>query len=253
MSIQLKSFLPYKKFLSSINAFVFRDIKIKDNDLVLGVIYTILKPLFFVIVVSIAISYGFRGTTSDEVILTFTFPLIFWFFFNDAAVQASNCLGTNSDLRSLPNIHPLTIIIGVVISNMILTFLLICFIFVGMNFVGLDVSIKNLMLSFFLISSFTLTYCLFAAVVFYNNSFLLKVHDLFLRALFFASSVIVPINIFPESFQKYLYLNPLAQIMDISRFINLGIFNPYLSYSYIFSCTIIFLLLFFAIYRLRIN
>ena len=242
---------PFKKILRSISSLVARDIKVRDSDILLGLFVTFLKPLFFLGVIVGAVTLGLRGIQAESTAISFLFPLLFWFYFNDAAMKV-NLLDTQDQLRALPNIQPITMMLGVVLSEFVINAVMLAFVFIILFFLQIKINFFITLILFLLTTLFTFAYIYAVSLIVYQNQVLIKFHDIFLRILFFTSSVVVPLSILPIDVQQYLYLNPLCHIMDLSRVYNLETTNTLTSFGYVLSSIFILFIVGTVLYRFRL-
>tara|TARA_B100000989_G_scaffold150828_1_gene112431 strand:- start:6334 stop:7101 length:768 start_codon:yes stop_codon:yes gene_type:complete len=241
-----------KNFFRSVGALVVRDVKVRDSDIILGLIVTFLKPLFFLAVIVGAVTLGLRGVQAESTAISFLFPLLFWFYFNDAAMKV-NLLDSQEQLKALPNIQPLSMMLAVVLSEFVINSILLAFIFITLIFFEISVDFFFTTILFLLTTLFTFAYVFFVSLIVYKNQVLVKFHDVFLRILFFTSSVVVPLSILPQNVQSFLYINPLCHIMDLSRVYNLELTNSLTSFSYVMWSIFIMVVFGFVLYRYRLQ
>lgn len=247
----VKNEQPLQKVFRSLSSLVSRDIKVRDSDILLGLIVTFLKPLFFLGVIVGAVTLGLRGVQAESAAINFLFPLLFWFYFNDAAMKV-NLLDTQEQLKALPNIQPITMMIAAVLSEFIINGVMLGLVFMILFFLQIEINYFYTLILFLVTTLFTLTYIYTVSLLVYQNQVLIKFHDIFLRILFFTSSVVVPLSILPPNVQKFLYINPLCHIMDLSRVYNLNVTNTLTSFEYIFTATFILFIIGTILYRVRL-
>ena len=174
----VKNEQPLQKVFRSLSSLVSRDIKVRDSDILLGLIVTFLKPLFFLGVIVGAVTLGLRGIQAESAAINFLFPLLFWFYFNDAAMKV-NLLDTQEQLKALPNIQPITMMIAAVLSEFIINGVMLGLVFMILFFLQIEINYFYTLILFLVTTLFTLTYIYTVSLLVYQNQVLIKFHDIF--------------------------------------------------------------------------
>ena len=185
---------------------------------VLGVAWTLVSPLLYMIVLSIAFSQVFRSPVKHYPIYVLI-GIIFWNFFAQTTVYAMNSLASGGTL--IKRIYlPRSIFAVASIGNGIVN--------LGISLVPLVaimvVSRHTLYPTWWMLPFATLLLAMFSLGVALVVSMLavwfadvVEMYGVLLQALFFLTPVIYPKEILPATFAAYMDLNPLSSLLEVFR------------------------------------
>lgn len=210
--IYWKTFQKYKYLLS---LFVRRDIKRKYKGSYLGILWSLLQPLFHMLVLTLVFSTLFNRDIENFPVYLLCGLLLFQFF--------SKC--TNQSMRSVISAASLIkkiylpkyiTTLSSIISNFI--FFLISLIVLVLIMIATQASVTwsilfapvYLLIFFFFCCGVSLI--LATINVFFRD--LEHIYGVFIIALHFSSAIFYPPEIIPEKYQFILILNPLYYFID---------------------------------------
>lgn len=219
----------FKKYRYFLLQLVNRDIKLKYRKSVLGIFWSLLEPLIFMIVITIIFSTVFQRAIPNFPVYYLTGYLIFAFFSS----------GTNAALRSI-------ISKGTLLTTIYVPKYLFCLSAVLSNFVTFLISLIVLFAVMFathvnftiyiIFSSLPILALLFLTIgvglilatlnVFFRD--LQHLWGVFTKVLMWGLALFYPPEIIPESYRWILYYNPIYAIIACCRdsFLYGTLYNP---------------------------
>ena len=220
--IDLKELWHYRELLGFL---IWRDIKVRYKQTVLGGLWAVLQPLIGTLVFGILFTRVAKIETPGIPYPLFVYAgLVPWTFFAGALSLSSNSLiGSEQMIRKtyLPRVLiPMAAILGLVL-DMLIGFALMGFLLAYYRF-PLTLSIVWLpasILGAFLVAS-GLGLILSALNVHYRD--VKYVVPFFVQMAFFLTPVIYPLHNVPQSFKLLLGLNPMAGMEEGFRHVLLG-------------------------------
>jgi lipopolysaccharide transport system permease protein len=215
-----------RRFQFLIQNLIIRDIKIRYRNSLLGVLWSLLTPLFMMLVFTLVFTIALGNTSVRQYPVFVLVGLIPWNFFNGALR-----LGTNSFLSNAVLIKkvyfprellPFSAIIAELVNFGIAFLVLIIFLYGS----GLSLTIHALWVPFILFTQLLLTVGLSLLLgsinVFYRDVGMIM--DVGLLALFFLTPIMYPLDQYPEvatllgvqfdPAQVMRWINPMASIID---------------------------------------
>ena len=205
--------------------FVWRDLKVRYKQTVLGAGWAIIQPLFTMLLFSLFFG-RLAGVPSDGIPYPlFAFAgLVPWSYFSSSLIQGANSLITNAGLIKKVYFPRLTIPIGKVLSALVdlgLAFLLL----LGMTFYfGEHITVKVLWLpAFVLLAMITAL-----GAVFWLAAMNVRFRDVeqvlpFLAQLWlFATPIAYPSSLVPERWRLIYGINPMVGVTEGFRWALLG-------------------------------
>ncbi len=221
-----------------------RDLKLRYNQTLLGILWVILQPVIPVLI--FAVIFGkFAHFESDGVpYILFAFSgLIPWLMFSQVVQRAANSLIADETLLTkvyFPRMAlPLSKTFAVFIDFLISMGVFVIFLMIYHNDFSLRLLLVPLVTFVALILSFGLG-ILFAAWNFYFGDFKFLLPFL-LQIWMYASPVVFTINIVPEKYRFIFSLNPVVGIIEAFRwcfFSSIQVF-PFLAFNLSISFTAI--------------
>lgn len=203
-----------------------------------GVIWSTFNPLLLIIGLSILVSIGLRGRSFQLEYIVFIF--LFWFAFTSIVSETIN-FKPKIFLISKKFINPWLLIVVLFISNFLKVFLRFLVVYIAMTFLEFELQPYHLCASMILLLFFGFFYGTIISTLFHNNAFFSDLHGYFLQALFFTSSVIIPVTRLPENLREILLYNPIVHLMEWIKVPTSGINYTYIDIDYFLSWFFIFL------------
>ncbi len=221
---RFKALYHYRYLLQNL---IVRDLKVRYKNSALGVLWSLLNPLFMAIVFSLVFRQAFGGDLRQYYVF-FLVGIMPWNFFNAGVMSGTTSLLQNASLIKKVNFPRELLPTAAVLSNMVnflfAFIILLIFLFAS----GLGLTIHALWVPFLLITQiiFILGLALFLGSinVFYRD--VLMILDIVMLGWFFLTPVfypfeqfdsMAPLVLFGMSFepsQVMRWLNPMASIID---------------------------------------
>ncbi len=205
---------------------VWRDVKVKYKQTVIGVAWALFQPLVTMVIFSVFFGH-LADIPSDGVpypIFVYT-GLLFWILFSSSLSAISMSFVGNQNIITkiyfpriiLPSASVLTNVVDFAISSLILVGLMIYY---GFAPTILGVVLLPLLLFITIFSALGIGLLLASLNVKYRDvQFVLP---FFIQLLIFVAPVIYPVSIVSEPYQWLLGLNPMAGVIDTARATLLG-------------------------------
>lgn len=175
-----------------------------------GILWNALSPLIIVFGFALLMYIGLRGGYAIEY---FLFILLFWFGFQLTVGKGIN-LNIPKFLVNSPGATVSTIVLAIYsnyILQLFIRFLICYFVLIALNF---KIHFVPLIIGFVLISLFTFSYSVIVSSLLHKSIFLKEMHVYFLTALFFTSSVLIPVPQLPSPLRDALLFNPLVHFFE---------------------------------------
>jgi len=222
VSLGLKEIWEYRELLA---IFVWRDLKVRYRQTVVGALWAIVQP--FLTMVIFSIFFGrLAGVPSDEIpypIFSYA-ALVPWTFFANSIIQASNSLVNSSDMIKKIYFPRLTMPIASVLAGLV-DFVLAFIILLGMMFYyGSTPTINILWLPFLVILSIMTA----LGVSFWLSALNVQFRDVrymipfITQAWLFATPVAYPSSLLSEPWRTIYSINPMVGVVEGFRWALLG-------------------------------
>ena len=213
-------FLDLRKYRELIQNLVVRDLKVRYKNSAFGFVWSLLNPLFMMVVLTIVFSLVFeRQKLVDNYAPFLLVGLIPWNFTNTSLTRAVNSVLENSRLVKKVFFPREVIPISVVLANFVHFVLAIPVLVIILMFLGVMPTLNILLLPPLMLIQLELVLgiALFISCVnvFYRDMGVAL--DVLLQAWFFATPIIYPHWILPLWLQKPAMANPLAAIITAYR------------------------------------
>ncbi len=205
---------------SILREMIVTDFKVRYQGSILGYAWSVLKPLFlFVILYVVFVKFLRIGGDIEHFPIYLLLGIVLWSFFSEATITGMNSIVNRGDLLKKISIPRYLIVLSSVTSAFInlLINLIVVLIFAFIN----DVEIMRswLLLPLFITELFVLS----MSLAFFLSALFVKYRDagyiweVLLQAAFYATPILYPLTIVAEKYQKIIMLNPVAQIIQDSR------------------------------------
>ena len=219
---KLTELYQYRNLLRNL---VVRDLKARYKNSVLGILWSILNPLFLMGVFTIIFSVLANNQIRDYPIFVLT-GLIPWNFFSGALVSGTTSVTGNSGLVKKVYFPRELLPVAAVLSNLVNFFFAFIVLIIFLYVFGIGLSVYALWIPVILITQliFTigLSLLLSSLTVFYRD--VLMILEVVILAWFFLTPVFYSLEIFSESVtmlgltfnpaQVMRWINPMASIID---------------------------------------
>jgi ABC-2 type transport system permease protein len=204
---------------------VITDFKLRYQGSVLGVLWSVLKPLFLFAILYVVFDRFLKlGRDIEHFPVYLLLGIVLWSFFTEATIQGLQSIVSRGDLIRKINFPKYIIVVSSTVSAFINLGINLLVVFVFMLLNGVDLQ-WHAFLAFPLILEL---YVLALAIAFLLSSINVKLRDvgylweILLQAAFYATPIIYPLQmvvIQSEWAARLLLLNPVAQIIQDMRYV----------------------------------
>ena len=215
MSVYIENF---KKFRPLLNELVSRDVKIKYRRSVLGVLWTLLNPLFMMIVLSVVFSNLFKFDIENFPLYLLSGQVIFNFF-NEATTNAMGAIVANGPLIKKIYVPKYMFVLSRIFSssiNLLASFTAMIFVMLAMR-VELHYTVLLAPIPLIFIVFFSLGVGLILSAITVKFRDIMHLYSVFVTALMYLTPVIYPMSILPEWLYHLVMINPLTSILIMFR------------------------------------
>ena len=220
----------FKKFQPLLSELITRDIKNKYRKSILGVFWTILNPLFMMIVLSVVFSNLFKFDIEYFPVYLLSGQLIFNFF-SESTTNAMGAIIANGPLIKKIYVPKYVFVLSRIFSssiNLLASFTALIFVMLARR-VELHYTILLVPIPLFFVISFSLGVGLLLAALTVKFRDIMHLYSVFVTALMYLTPVIYPMSILPEWLEKVVLLNPLTNILIMFRDVMMNNTLPSLS------------------------
>ena len=250
ISLNLRDIWEYRELLG---IFIWRDLKVRYRQTVVGVLWAIIQPFLTMVIFSIFFG-GLAHVPSDEIpypIFSYA-ALVPWTFFANSINQASNSLVNSADMIKKIYFPRLTMPMAAVLGGLV-DFVLAFIILVGMMFYyGFAPTINVLWLPVFLLLSMMTA----LGVSLWLSAMNVQFRDVRYMVPFitqvwlFATPVAYPSSLLSEPWRTLYGLNPMVGVVEGFRWALLGT-NTAPGAAVVVSFVVAFILLISGAYYFR--
>jgi ABC-2 type transport system permease protein len=198
------------------------DFKLRYQYSVLGYLWSLIRPLALFSVLYTVFSYVLKiGNDVPHYPIYLLLGIVIWSFFLEASSTGLRAVVEKGDLIRKVNVPKFVIVIAPVFSafvNLLFNFIVVL-ILAGVSRVELHFSMLLLpfLLAELLVVTIAVSFLLSALYVKFRD--IAYIWELVSQVLFYTIPIIYPLSIVPERFAKLLLLNPIAQIVQDSRYV----------------------------------
>lgn len=215
MSTYMQNFIKFRPLL---NELIMRDIKTKYRKSILGVFWTILNPLFMMVVLSVVFSNLFKFDIEYFPVYLLSGQLIFNFY-NEATTSAMGAIIDNGPLIKKIYVPKYVFVLSRIFSssiNLMASFTALIFVMLAMR-VELHYTVLLVPIPLFFIVFFSLGVGILLAAITVKFRDIMHLYSVFVTALMYLTPVIYPMSILPEWLEKIVLLNPITNILMMFR------------------------------------
>ena len=219
---QIKTFGErYTYSLILLKEFVKTDFKLKYQGSVLGYAWTLLRPLaLFIVLYVVFVKFLRVGESVPHFPNYLLLGIVLWNFFSDLTNGAIGSVVSRGDLIRKISFPKYVIVIATSVSALINLLINMIIIFLFMTIFGADPSLEAiavLPLAILLLFVLGMGIGFILASLFVNYRDVNYIWEVVMQAGFYATPVLYPLQIMPESAQKILMINPAAVIIQEAR------------------------------------
>ena len=215
MSIYIQNF---KKFRPLLGELIARDIKTKYRKSVLGVLWTLLNPLFMMIILSVVFSNLFKFDVEYFPVYLLSGQLIFNFY-SEATTASMSAIMDNGSLLKKIYVPKYLFVLSRVFSstiNLLASFTALILVMLAMR-VELHYTVLLVPIPLIFIVLFSLGVGLILSAITVKFRDIMHLYSVFVTALMYLTPVIYPMSIIPAWLKKIVLLNPITNILMMFR------------------------------------
>lgn len=240
MKNALKEIASYRELLGNL---IVTELKLRYRESFLGFLWTVLNPLFFLLVLALVFSQIIKFQMENYTMFLFA-GMASYLTIQQTVLIATGSIVNNQGLIkkvSVPKIiFPLSNVLARFVDHIALVLILLLFmVYFRMDFNWSLISLVPLMLLHFL---FSLGFSLLASVVYIRVRDVQHILSIGFQAFFYLSPIIYPAEILPKGMQKIFLFNPFYYFIQSFRYpIYHGRFPPLMIWSAAFFLTVVVL------------
>jgi ABC-type polysaccharide/polyol phosphate export permease len=216
-----------KKNLRILKEIAVSDFKVRYQNSVLGYIWTLIKPLLLFAVLYLVFSVFMRFPVENYQ-LYLLLGVVIWNFFAEATVVALRSFETKQSLITKIYFPRIIVVIASTLTSF-MTFLLnmiVFFVFLTLSNIGFHLSFFFFLIYIFELYFIILAVSLILSALYVKFRDLSHIWDVLLQVGFWLTPIIYPVSLIPEAYHRYIYLNPLARIIEYSRVVFIDGYIP---------------------------
>jgi ABC-2 type transport system permease protein len=198
------------------------DFKIRYQNSILGYVWSLLRPLLlFVILYFVFTKFLKVGNNVPHYPVYLLLGLLYWNFFVEVTMGSVTAIVGKGDLIRKINFPKYVIILavlaGALINLSLTSVVIIIFMIVGHVAVSWQALLLIPLLLELIIIALAVAFFLSTAYVKYRD--VSYIWEVTIQAAFYATPILYPLTRIPHTFAKFLILNPLAQVIQDSRYV----------------------------------
>lgn len=229
------------------------DVKVRYRNSILGFFWTFLEPLLMLAVLYVVFTTIMKSEIANYPVFLFL-GLIIWYMFSRAtAMGLASLTDKSSIIQKIYFRREIVVLSASLTSSIMMGFEFGAFVFylVILQFVPpLTALLLPLVLLDLIVLCIGISLILSVLNVYFKD--IKFIWQIILQAGFFLSPIIYTMDMFPESVNKILRLNPLVPILDFAHTIILNNQLPsFNTVSYMIASTLFFLIVGYVIFRLK--
>lgn len=207
----------FKEYRQLLYFFIWRDIKVRYKQTVMGASWAIIQPLFTMVIFSLFFGNLAKVPSDDVPYPIFSYAaLVPWTFFANGVLQASNCLVNNANMIKKTYFPRLTMPTASVLAGVIDFVLAFIVLLMIMVFFGVSPTTNIIWLPFFLLLALITS----LGVSFWFSAMNAQFRDVryivpfLLQAWLFLTPVAYPSSLLSEPWRTLYGLNPMAGVVE---------------------------------------
>ena len=220
MSTYIQNFIKFKPLLKEL---VSRDIKIKYRRSVLGVLWTVLNPLFMMIILSIVFSNLFKFDIENYPVYILSGQVIYNFY-SESTTSAMSAMLDNASLLKKVYIPKYLFVMSRVMSSIINVLASHCALLIVMLVTGVELhwTIILFPVPILLLTLFCFGFGLILATIAVKFRDIIHLYGVFVTGLMYLTPVIYALSLLPSALYKIVRINPITNYLMIYRDIMLN-------------------------------
>lgn len=208
----------FLKFRALLYELVIRDVKIKYRRSVLGVLWTVLNPLFMMTVLYLVFSRLFRFDIENYSIYLLSGQVIFNYYQSSTTDAMLSIVGNASLIRKVYMPRHMLVVAKILSGavNLLASFAALLTVLAATGGrIHITIFLVAIPFAYILLFSLGVGFVLAAVTVRFRD--IVHLYGVLCTALFYLTPTIYPISILPFYMRLAVYFNPITGIMDIFR------------------------------------
>jgi len=207
-----------KKNLRILKEIAVSDFKVRYQNSILGYVWTLIKPLLLFAVLYVVFSVFMRFPVENYQ-LYLLLGVIIWNFFAEATVVALRSFETKQSLITKIYFPRIIVVIASTLTSF-MTFLLnmlVFLVFLCLSNIGFHFSFFFFLIYIIELYFIILAFSLILSALYVKFRDLSHIWDVLLQIGFWLTPIIYPVSLIPDVYHRFIYLNPLARVIEYSR------------------------------------
>ena len=206
------------KFRPLLQELVSRDIKIKYRRSVLGVLWTVLNPLFMMIILSIVFSNLFKFDIENYPVYILSGQVIYNFY-NESTSSAMSAMLDNAALIKKVYIPKYLFVMSRILSSIINVLASHCALLIVMIVTGVELNWTVVLfpIPLILLVLFCFGFGLILATIAVKFRDIIHLYGVFTTGLMYLTPVIYSLSLLPKGLYRIVRLNPITNYLMIYR------------------------------------
>lgn len=194
------------------------EFKLRYQHSYLGYVWTLIKPLLLFGVIYIVFSV-FMPSPVPQYSAYLLLGIVLWNFFAEATLMGMSTFLAKRDLVTKIYFPRSILVFASTISNFITLLLNLLVVLIFLSFAGLIPGLEAIFFIIYLLELYAVatgvTFLLASLYVHFRD--LQHIWEVLLQIGFWLTPIIYPVAIIPQQYQRLVFLNPLARIIEYSR------------------------------------
>ena len=216
-----------KKNLRILKEIAVSDFKVRYQNSLLGYVWTLIKPLLLFAVLYVVFSVFMRFPVENYQ-LYLLLGVIIWNFFSEATVVALRAFETKQSLITKIYFPRIIVVIASTLTSF-MTFLLkmmVFIVFLALSNIGFHITFLFFLIYIVELYFFILALSLILSVLYVKFRDLSHIWEVLLQVGFWLTPIIYPVSLIPDTYHRFIYLNPLARVIEYSRVVFIDGYIP---------------------------
>jgi ABC-2 type transport system permease protein len=211
-----------KNYLGLIKELALTDFKLKYQGSVLGYLWSLIKPLMLFLVLYLVFTRVFKlGNSIPHYPVYLLLGVVIWGFFTEITAMSLSAIVGKGDLIRKVYFPRIVLIVSGGVTSLITFILNLIIVFIFMWFTHAEINLLSPLFVLLVIELFILSIGigLILSSLFVRFRDLSHIWEIVLQAMFYATPILYPLSLVPGPFNKIMILNPVAQIIQDSRYL----------------------------------
>lgn len=198
------------------------EFKLRYQGSVLGYMWSLLKPmLLFVILYFVFSEFLKVGDNVPNFPVYLLLGIVLWSFFSETTGTSLRSIVERGDILRKINFPKYVVVLSVAFSAFINLFLNMIVVFIFMEFAQVDMRWEGMLFPIVIAQLFAvaLSVSFFLSAVYVKFRDISHIWEVVLQGAFYATPILYPVTMIPESAARILMLSPMAQIIQDMRYL----------------------------------